>query len=522
MPFSDTAHTPEPAAQPASPSSAGPPEPRAAARCPACGASLPEGASPPAAGAGPQTGPPFASLGDRALAIALDTLVPLAAFVAAGLWLAPAAGGMTASGFQLEGLPALVVIACALVTALVYQIGLEGIAGTSLGKVVTGIRITTVEGHRIGFRAAAVRNLMRFIDGLAIYLIAALSVLLTRRRQRLGDLVAGTVVVRRDYGRVASILALLVLVALPALSVGALWSRSRAQGATAPPPSEAPAGAASSATTPASAAASAIPATPASPHSVNDGPFGASGFRLAAGQDGPDRPGAIFKPGERVTLLFAVRGQARQESGGGRLRLAYKAIDPEGALMAEDAGSEVEVPARPGDTANLYVTVRLPGFALAGVHRFEVVVTDLVSGRRVAIARPFTVDALPFEASDSLRLRNVRLTDGDEGPPRADRTYPRGGDLWVAFDIVGFTVGEGGAVRISQELEVVAADGTRVLQGHVLDVDERFAYVPRRLPASNHIALGEMPPGQYQARLSFTDRIGGGTWTEAVPFSVRP
>lgn len=64
-------------------------------------------------------------------------------------------------------------------------------------------------------------------------------------------------------------------------------------------------------------------------------------------------------------------------------------------------------------------------------------------------------------------------------------------------------------------------DGTRVLQDHVLDIDQRFAYPPRRLPASNHISLGEIPPGDYRARLSFMDGIGGSTWTEVVPFSVR-
>jgi uncharacterized RDD family membrane protein YckC len=507
-----------PADPPEPPSSAAPPDLPAVARCPACGAPLPDTASPAVRGVGVRAVPPFASLGDRALAIALDTLVPLAAFVAAGLWLAPAFGGMTASGFQLEGIPALIVIACALVTALVYQMGFEGLAGTSLGKVVTGIGVTTVEGQRIGLRAAMVRNLMRFIDGLAVYLVAAVPVLLTRRRQRLGDLMAGTVVVRRDYGTAAPIFALAVLVALPVFSFGALLSRSRAQGETGPSATAVPAPGTSAA--PATPGATVTPAPPPA-GLVSDGPFSASNFRLAAGQDGPDRPNATFAPGERVALLFDVRGQAPQDGEGGRLRVAYKAIDPEGTIMAEDAGSDVAVPAGAGRVANVSVTVPVPAFALPGAHRLEVVATDLVSGRHVAVARSFTVDALPFVPSDTLLLRHVRLTEGDDGPPRADNAYPRGGDVWIAFDIVGFRLGEGGVVKVSQDLEVVAADGTRVLQDHVLDIDQRFAYPPRRLPASNHISLGEIPPGDYQARLSFVDGIGGSTWTEVVPFSVR-
>lgn len=520
MPSLEADHPDRPATPPEPPSSADPPDLPAAARCPACGASLPDAVPRTAPGADLESPTELASLGDRALAIALDTLVPLAAFVGAGLWIAPAFGGMTASGFQLEGAPALIVITCALVSALVYQIGFEGLTGTSLGKVVTGIRVTTTGGQPIGFHAATVRNLMRFIDGLAVYLVAALPVLLTRRRQRLGDLAAGTVVVRRDYGPVARVLALLVLVALPAASFGALLSRSRAQETAATSPT----GSTSAARPTAGPVAPGVSATRTAappPDTVSDGPFSASGFRLAAGESGPDRPDATFRPGEPVALLFDIRGQAPRDGGRGRLQLAYKAIDPEGATMAEDAGTEIDVPAGPGSAASVYVTVRLPGFALPGVYRLDVVVTDLVSGRHLTVTRPFSVNALPFQPSATLVLRNVRLTEGDDGPPRGESAYPRGGHVWIAFDIVGFQVGQGGTVKISEDLEVVAADGTRILEDHVLDIDQTFAYAPRRLPTSNHISLGEIPPGDYQSRLSFADRVGGGTWTEVVPFSVR-
>lgn len=518
---SPEADRPDRPATPAAPSSiAGPPELPAAARCPACGAPLPDTAPRIAPTVALESPTPLASIGDRALAIALDTLVPLAAFIGAGLWIAPAFGGMTASGFQLEGAPALIVIACALVSALVYQIGIEGLTGTSLGKVVTGIRVTTTDGQPIGFRAAAVRNVMRFVDGLGVYLVAALPVLVTRRRQRLGDLAAGTIVVRRDYGTLTRIVALLVLVALPVASFGALLSRSRTQNAAGTSSTGSSSTASPTAAPVAPGTSAARPA--GSPDSVSDGAFSASGFRLAAGENGPDRPDATFRPRERVALLFVIRGQTSQDGERGRLRLAYKAIDPEGAIVGEDAGTEIEVPAGPGAAANVYVTVSVPAFALPGTHRLEVGVTDVGSGRHVAVIRPFTVDALPFQPSATLVLRNVRLIEGDEGPPRDGSDYPRGGHVWIAFDIVGFQVGEGGAVKISQDLEVVAADGTRILEDHVLDIDQTFAYLPRRLPGSNHISLGEIPPGSYQARLSFADRVGGGTWIEVVPFSVRP
>jgi hypothetical protein len=61
---------------------------------------------------------------------------------------------------------------------------------------------------------------MRFIDGIGLYLVAAFSVILTSRKVRLGDLAAGTVVLRRDTGRVTQAGALLAALLL---ALGGIW-----------------------------------------------------------------------------------------------------------------------------------------------------------------------------------------------------------------------------------------------------------------------------------------------------------
>ena len=54
----------------------------------------------------------------------------------------------------------------------------------------------TIEGRPIGFREAALRNVLRAADILPIgYVVGVVSMLCTKRFQRLGDLVAGTMVV---------------------------------------------------------------------------------------------------------------------------------------------------------------------------------------------------------------------------------------------------------------------------------------------------------------------------------------
>jgi len=73
---------------------------------------------------------------------------------------------------------------------------LEGLFGATVGKALTGLRVTDLEGRRIGWQAAIVRNLARLLDVLPFaYLLGGILTLATKRHQRLGDLLAGTIVV---------------------------------------------------------------------------------------------------------------------------------------------------------------------------------------------------------------------------------------------------------------------------------------------------------------------------------------
>jgi hypothetical protein len=70
-------------------------------------------------------------------------------------------------------------------------------AGQTLGKRAVGIRVLQLSGMRISLLQAVVRNLVRIVDLLpALYLTGGASALLDPLGRRLGDLAAGTVVVR--------------------------------------------------------------------------------------------------------------------------------------------------------------------------------------------------------------------------------------------------------------------------------------------------------------------------------------
>lgn len=91
--------------------------------------------------------------------------------------------------------------------ALLYFVLLEGLMnGQTIGKRALGIRVRMADGTPIGLEAAILRNFLRPADLLpGFYLIGLVTMFLSSRAQRLGDLAAGTVVVseRREASRYA-------------------------------------------------------------------------------------------------------------------------------------------------------------------------------------------------------------------------------------------------------------------------------------------------------------------------------
>ena len=124
-----------------------------------------------------------------------------------------------------------------------YYFALEATVGRTVGKLVLGLRVLRADGGRPSAGTIFGRTLLRPVDGFpAFYLTGFITMLATgpQRRQRLGDLAAGTIVVRarpmRFRGLVVSSLTL-VLVASAGLSTHRALSAS-----TSPIYAAAPAG----------------------------------------------------------------------------------------------------------------------------------------------------------------------------------------------------------------------------------------------------------------------------------------
>jgi uncharacterized RDD family membrane protein YckC len=75
--------------------------------------------------------------------------------------------------------------------------------GQTIGKRIYGLRVIGEDGAPAGFVAVLVRNLLRMVDFLpAFYGVGLLAIILSSKSQRLGDLAAGTYVVRAPRPKV--------------------------------------------------------------------------------------------------------------------------------------------------------------------------------------------------------------------------------------------------------------------------------------------------------------------------------
>ncbi|WP_436923180.1 RDD family protein [Halosimplex amylolyticum] len=84
-------------------------------------------------------------------------------------------------------------------TMFAYFTLMEGAFGRTVGKLLFGLVVVRTDGSAIGYREAFVRTALRAVDSLpSLYLLGFGSMLASDRRQRIGDRVAGTVVVEAE------------------------------------------------------------------------------------------------------------------------------------------------------------------------------------------------------------------------------------------------------------------------------------------------------------------------------------
>ncbi|MCX6831921.1 MAG: RDD family protein [candidate division Zixibacteria bacterium] len=142
----------------------------------------------------------YAGLGSRFLALLIDGLLLAAIFfpttrIAKGVWIMAPSDHLWRLGWFITD-PLCMIF---LLVIFIYFVVLEGVFGRTVGKRLLRLRVVRRDGGNSGLLKAMLRNLLRLVDGLPIFsILGAVLIVVSPEKARVGDLVAGTRVVKTD------------------------------------------------------------------------------------------------------------------------------------------------------------------------------------------------------------------------------------------------------------------------------------------------------------------------------------
>jgi len=147
----------------------------------------------------------IAGVGSRAYAALIDYSICFILVIVADIGITvfvAKAGGIMRSASASLALSMIVLVQFAVLWG--YYVLFEALAdGRTPGKMLQRLRVVRDGGYSVTFGASAVRNLLRIVDmqPLLVYGVGMISVLLSKSGKRLGDMAAGTIVVKEDFVR---------------------------------------------------------------------------------------------------------------------------------------------------------------------------------------------------------------------------------------------------------------------------------------------------------------------------------
>lgn len=416
----------------------------------------------------------------------LDLIVCFGLFYVIGMAVAARFGGLGARGqFNVEGLPALIILGAVSVASLAYFTILEGSAGRTLGKMIFGLKVIGEDGQRAGFGAAILRNLLRFVDAFFFYVLGLVFLLTTEKQQRIGDKAAGTLVVRsRSAGlQVAGVV--LILAFVSGSIVGGLRIQTVA---------------------------------------LQNAKMEIQNIRLLEGEGGPATT-KTYAPGDDLYLIFDLRSVSINDQGMTEASVRFEAFDPSGKPILEAVTLPVTVSRAEASGEGVPVNFHLtfPQYALGGEHTIQITAEDPPRKAQISRKLPVTVVGPQSAANAALGLQDHAFTAVEDGPPLSEAVYASGSKVWSKFKAVGFLTTPEGSVRLRLDLSVLSETGERLLdQPDVIKVDQVFFYPPVYLPMTTFVETPSgTPAGRYRIQFVLHDDVAGTQATYENLFTIR-
>ena len=140
----------------------------------------------------------YASLGSRIVAVIIDHVILAIIVLAIAFPFGLSAAMMAMMGGSLGMASWMIgyVVALNFIIWLVYFSYFESATGQTIGKKVMHIKVVKEGGKKLEMSDALIRTILRIIDGIGAYILGLIVILVSEKKQRIGDMAAGTVVVK--------------------------------------------------------------------------------------------------------------------------------------------------------------------------------------------------------------------------------------------------------------------------------------------------------------------------------------
>lgn len=468
----------------------------------------------------PPNAPALAGYGDRFLATLVDAIFFMAVFWVVGAWAAGKLGGVTANGFNLHGQAAGVTIGLVLLISLAYYWLAEGLFGATLGKALIGIRVRGLDGGPISLGASLVRTLARLIDGIGVYLVGLAVAALSKRRQRIGDHLAHTIVVQNAAAsRTPRVIAAagLVTVIAAAVVLTMTFRRSAAQSSIASDARMIAGDDAPNAPAPAQQKS-------ASSSGANAGSMTLTRFDWLGGKGGSPRASAPYHPGDTVFANFNIANYSVDPNGAVHVVLRLIALDPSAVAMHEPWPIDVHADHTDGSPIIGSYDVHLPPFASPGTYTVRIEAHDASSNTDTVFAPSFTVDApVPVPAS-ALELRNFHFASAPKGSAVDSAVFRAGETLYFGFQLAGIQFKDN-RPDLHVDLALIGPSGSPLIdRADWISTSEEMVYHPATFffPVDSYLRLpSPLTPGRYTQRVTVHDKAANADVTHEEHFEVR-
>ena len=452
----------------------------------------------------------IARLGDRLLAIIIDGILIMAAFAVAGSWIASRWGGMTESGFSMTGTPALIAMGLTAAFAFIYYWLMEGLFGATLGKLMLGIKVRDISGAPCTLTQSFIRNILRIVDGIAVYLVGFLIALFSKLRQRLGDHVAKTIVSEKATGKVLRVL--FVLIWLAAIICSG-WGAYLIYKGT-PPPTKA-----------------AIVETNARKAGDNvslTGTVNTSGqlkivdFQFTEDEKGPARATKPYKPKDKVFSQYRIIGYTTDAQGQINLEGHVTVTDPEN-IITPTGDFTIRQKISGEAPATGWVKFPVAVYAPPGTYKLHIRIHDAIKNTDAEYTATFFVDAPPPVAAKGLELRDIQLSLAEGGPPVSSPVFQAGEKVYTSAKLAGMQFKDK-SVQVRIGFQLIGPRGEMVLnKPDLLEIKDSWDYRPSGFFVP--ITVDVRPPsglkGTFTEQFQVTDVFGNSSRMHSAKFEVK-